>query len=1053
MSRKTLSIFFFILCVVLTASGGAAGAQILHFPRADPVYRPDVEDSGIDAGDRAGTSAALQAGGRTVRFVATADLHYPDVDPQFLPDLIAMRQTEEIRGIVIAGDLSWEWESWNDYAAAIESDKYYIYDGWGNHDAARDDFESQVVSAIGERDRDGLVNTDGVHYSWDWEGVHFVQLNLKPDDDRKSRNSLAFLRDDLASHVGTSGRPVVLVYHVPCRSNGVNGWTEGDLQSVIQNYTVVAVISGHLHYVNSNWERSCAELNLRHFIAGPAVTPQSNPSEVVGGYFLEVTMRENGANNCPEMEITKKQHKTISDIGRTSFPFASPDNAPPTTSHRLDGKLGEYGWYTSTVKVTLSAEDARIPWGCEGVWKTEYRIDGGNWQTYTVPFASEDGQHTLSYQSVDKAGNMEGVNSFSIKKDTTPPTCGFNLNRGTSPTHAALVRVRPLATDATSGVYQMRLRDPGGAWSAWYYLQPDRYWRLSDDEDPRTGQTYTVEAQFKDWAGNDSEVCSDTITLDLYPARPASDNYRLTASTWGVTDIVGSSADFRLHGTLGQPSMIGHITSTDHSLWSGYWVMRTVRATDDAYSVDEDHTLEVGAAQGVLANDRGWGNLAAGLEGEVGHGTLNLEADGSFTYTPHLNYNGGDSFTYRASDGLFSSSIAKVTVTVNPVNDPPAAKDDAADTLEDTPRTVAVLGNDSDVDRDPLTVVAVGTSANGDAITDGNTVTYTPTLNFSGSDVFTYTISDPNGLTDSAGVTITVGDVNERPTAADDAAATDEDTPTTIPVSDNDDDPDGDTLVVAQVGRPANGDASSDGWTVTFTPTPNFFGSDVFTYTVSDGELTDAAAVTVTVYPVNDPPTAVDDAVATDEDTPTTIPVLGNDDDPDGTPLSVEKVGAAANGDTATDGNTVTYTPTLNFAGNDVFTYTVGDGDGGHAAATVNITVASVNDVPMFSHVPDQRVAMYGSVGPLNFRVWDVETPADELVVACASSDTTLVPEGGMRLAGSGTRRTLIITPTTDMTGTATITLTASDGIDIGSGAFALTVYEEKNFYLPLLIK
>ena len=111
------------------------------------------------------------------------------------------------------------------------------------------------------------------------------------------------------------------------------------------------------------------------------------------------------------------------------------------------------------------------------------------------------------------------------------------------------------------------------------------------------------------------------------------------------------------------------------------------------------------AAPGVLGNDTDVdGDRADGGRWSSGpaHGTLTLNADGSFTYTPSANYNGADSFTYKANDGTADSNVATVTITVGAVNDAPVADDDAYDADEDTPLTVAapgVLGNDSDVGR------------------------------------------------------------------------------------------------------------------------------------------------------------------------------------------------------------------------------------------------------------------------------------------------------------------------------------------------------------------
>ena len=212
-----------------------------------------------------------------------------------------------------------------------------------------------------------------------------------------------------------------------------------------------------------------------------------------------------------------------------------------------------------------------------------------------------------------------------------------------------------------------------------------------------------------------------------------------------------------------------------------------------------------------------------------------------------------------------------MTITVDPVNDAPDAVDDSDTTDEDTPVTIPVLGNDTDVDGDTLTVTGTTDPSNGSIVDHGDgTITYTPNANFHGTDSFTYTITDGNGGTDTATVTVTVLDVNDPPVADDDTGTTDEDTPVTVPVLGNDSDIDGtlDPASVAVTTNPANGAASDnpDG-TITYTPDPDFHGTDTFEYQVCDDDgACDIATVTITVDPVNDGPDAVNDSDTTDED-------------------------------------------------------------------------------------------------------------------------------------------------------------------------------------------
>src|SRR4029079_5785725 len=122
----------------------------------------------------------------------------------------------------------------------------------------------------------------------------------------------------------------------------------------------------------------------------------------------------------------------------------------------------------------------------------------------------------------------------------------------------------------------------------------------------------------------------------------------------------------------------------------------------------------------------------ASLVASASNGTVTLNADGSFTYTPAANFHGADSVTHTGNDGTAVSNVATVTVTVTGVNDAPVAVNDAATTAEETAISGTVLGNDTDVDAGTtLTTSLVATASNGTVTlgTDGS-FTYTPAANF-----------------------------------------------------------------------------------------------------------------------------------------------------------------------------------------------------------------------------------------------------------------------------------------------------------------------------------
>lgn len=359
----------------------------------------------------------------------------------------------------------------------------------------------------------------------------------------------------------------------------------------------------------------------------------------------------------------------------------------------------------------------------------------------------------------------------------------------------------------------------------------------------------------------------------------------------------------------------------------------------------------------------------------------------AIVYTPNANFNGQDSFGYSIGDGRGGSATATVVVTVTPVNDAPIAADDSATATEDTPVTISVLGNDSDVDGDALAVTGVTQSAHGSVVIGaGGSVIYTPAANFSGLATFTYAISDGKGGTASATVVVNVIAANDPPVASDDVASTAEDTAVVIGVLGNDTDIDGDALVVASVTVAANGVATISGTAVSYVPNTNFFGTDSFAYTVSDGKGgTDNGVVTVTIAAVNDLPVAVDDNVAVIEDTPLVFNVIANDSDADADVLSVTNIAQPANGTVVqgTAGN-VTYTPHANFAGNDSFTYSIADGRGGVSSAIVRITVASVNDLP--TAAPDTVTVTEDTPANIEVLVNDLDIDGDVLSLSAVTA-------------------------------------------------------------------
>jgi VCBS repeat-containing protein len=389
-------------------------------------------------------------------------------------------------------------------------------------------------------------------------------------------------------------------------------------------------------------------------------------------------------------------------------------------------------------------------------------------------------------------------------------------------------------------------------------------------------------------------------------------------------------------------------------------------ATDDpGYSVPEDQTLTTTTVMGVLANDTDIDDaqLTATVVTPPAFGSLTLNADGSFTYTPNADFNGIDAFEYRASDGRLTSNNATVTIAVGAANDAPVTADDAFDVVEDTPRTLSVLANDSDTEANPLTPELVDGQgpANGTiSLNAGGTFIYTPNADFNGSDGFSYTVSDGNAISNAARVTITVAAVNDAPVAQPQPVTTDEDRAVTITLAGQD--VENSQLAYSITAQPTHGTLSGGGNVVTYTPDANYLGPDAFSFAVNDGTEDSApASVSITVRGVNDIPIPTADQYAVGEDGVLTVgegqSILGNDSDADGDALTASLVvnqgPSSGTLDLNPDG-TFTYTPNADFRGTDGFTYRASDGNGGTASTTVTITVTAVNDAPAVDPIADQ---------------------------------------------------------------------------------------------------
>jgi len=382
---------------------------------------------------------------------------------------------------------------------------------------------------------------------------------------------------------------------------------------------------------------------------------------------------------------------------------------------------------------------------------------------------------------------------------------------------------------------------------------------------------------------------------------------------------------------------------------------------------------------------------------EVNNATVTLSGNVA-NYTPDANFNGTDTFTYKANDGTSDSNIATVTMTVSAEDDEPNTLDVATTTDEDV--AVAVNLSAEEYDGDSYSFAIITDVSNGTTSLNGSTVTYTPNQDWNGTDTFTFEATDDTGRTmNVATATITVNPVNDAPTANDVTTSTDENlfsrNNTKIDITydaDNDilfnnniketssfgnsnsvditldgTDVDGDNLTYSVVAT-NNGSVAINGAIATYEPTQDWNGEDSFTYVANDGTVdSNTATVTITVNSIPDAPVAYDISSSVDEDmTGHTLKIVGDSEggsDVDGDALTFSIISPPSNGNIYNDsgggipagdalvaGDELTsfftiYNPNENFNGTDTFTFKANDGLLDSNIATVTITVNPILDL------------------------------------------------------------------------------------------------------------
>jgi len=503
-----------------------------------------------------------------------------------------------------------------------------------------------------------------------------------------------------------------------------------------------------------------------------------------------------------------------------------------------------------------------------------------------------------------------------------------------------------------------------------------------------------------DIKGTSSFSNSNSVDITLDGTDVDGDNltYSVVATNNGTVTISGSTAtyeptqDWNGTDTFTYKVNDGTVDSNTATVTITVNAVNDAPVTNDIPSAQDEDTSEV-VDLSTQTTDIEGDALTYSIVSDVSNGTTSLSGS-VVTYIPNQDWNGTDSYTYKANDGTVDSNISTVTLTVNAVNDAAVAEDKSVSMDEDWqgdgtqyyPMKLIA----SDIDNTSLTFSVVSNPTNGDlgngfytnagSGANADSIAYKPNANWNGTDTFTYKVNDGTDDSNTATVTITVNAVNDAPTTTDIATTIDENrTARMVGITLQGSDVDGDALTYSVVTDASNGTTSISGATLTYTANQDWNGTETITYKANDGTVdSNTSTITIAVNAVNDAPVVPDASRSTNEDTVLTIgfDVHGtNDDNIQATDVDTNSetfsgtfsiVSSPANGTiSASDGSSggishngqidwngpasvsLNYTPTADWNGTDTFTYKFNDGTVDSNTGTVTITVAAVNDAPI----------------------------------------------------------------------------------------------------------
>ncbi|QEI10875.1 tandem-95 repeat protein [Cellvibrio japonicus] len=866
-------------------------------------------------------------------------------------------------------------------------------------------------------------------------------------------------------------------------STGAIAFTLGDEETPAANLTVTATSSNATLIPNANIQLGGSGTN-RTINVTPAANAFGSATITVrvtdahGGQAQQsFTVTVNAVDDVPV--ISAINNVSVNELAETTVNFTVTDIDSPvsgitvtssangTVTPVLSGSGNNYsvkltaGRITSTNSSAQATMTVRAPFGSSAVTRT-FTVTVNN---LTPQLWIEETGTTGIYDLKWEYGT-QGVRLFENGVDITASSSGS----------ASAVGSRRI-TKTANGTFTYYLQDCVGVTQAGLVCQGTHSQKSITVAFPKP----VVNASFNRTAVNEANAGAANTTANL----SWSSTHANSCTATGISGVSSTS------GTVTYTAPATLVSSQTHTV--------TVICTGNGGSISANASITLTALNDVptfstignriINEDTNTGAIAFTVGDEetpvanltvsatssntalIPNGNLVFGGSGAnrtLTVTPTANAFGSATITVRVIDAQGGQAQQLFAVTINPVNDAPTLSAIANITINEDTSTGARAFTVGDVDTPVANLVVTAISSNTALVPNGNialggsganrTVNVTPIANVHGTATITVTVSDGQ-LTASRSFVVTVNPVNDAPTISAIANITiDEDASTGVrafTIGDIDTPvanlivsaTSSNTTLVPNTNIVLGGSSTSR--TINITPVANGYGTATITVTVSDGQLNTSRSFVVTVNSVNDAPTISTMAnITIDEDTSTGARAFTiSDIDTSVSSLTVTATSSnttlVPNTNIALGGSganrTVNITPVANGYGTATITVTVSDGQLSTSRSFV-VTVSPINDAPTISTIANITIDEDTSTGVRAFTIGDIDTPIANLTISASSSNTALVPNTNIVLGGSSTSRTINITPVANSYGSATITVTVSDGQLNTSRSFVVTV-------------